>query len=178
MKSKEGCIRFELASRTGHYSLVSASGKDFAIIDTQTTRVLDLIINLSPPFTAEAVLVLGDRSKSTPNANAKKQGFIISINLYGCRQIYKELGTRLSKVRAFLQHPYAYQEEVEYDNPHHFKDPDGDDDLNVDILTLSGDSDQSEIVAGAVNEVLESLASPTLEEVAEAPSVLRTGLMQ
>jgi hypothetical protein len=178
MKSKERCMRFELAPRTGYYSLVSAFGKDFAIIDTQTTKQLDSIIDLSPPFTAEAVLISGDRDKFTSSASAKKQGFVISINLYGSRHIYNELGVRLSKARAFLQHPYAYREDVEYDNPHYFKDPDGDNDLDMVILTLRGDSDQSENVANAVNEVLESLDNPTLEEIAETPSLPRTALMK
>ncbi|KAM0228294.1 hypothetical protein ACHAPO_010838 [Fusarium lateritium] len=54
-----------------------------------------------------------------------KQPFDISVNVYGRESDSRIIGQQLSKVKAFLQHPYHLEDGVEYLNPQFFAFEDG-----------------------------------------------------
>lgn len=54
-----------------------------------------------------------------------KKSFEISVNIYGRELDARDIGQQLSKVGAFLQHPFYLEDGVEYLNPQFFDLEDG-----------------------------------------------------
>lgn len=180
VQSSEAFLRCPLILRNNYYfALQSPSQKDFAILDTRTTAVLESLTDLRPIRT-EAVINIIDVNKSSISSklNNKLVHFAVSINIYGSRGLSGDLGARLSKAKAFLQHPYVIGEGIKYENPHYFKQSDGDIDISLSVLPHSDSFSQNEAVCAEVTRVLDSLDNVTVEFDPRATENIRSTLLR
>ncbi|CAJ0546595.1 Ff.00g012220.m01.CDS01 [Fusarium sp. VM40] len=100
----------------------------FAIPNANTFVMIDLI-------TAEKLNILEETSVFTKAvvearilrqlSRTAKKSFEISVNIYGRELDARDIGQQLSKVGAFLQHPFYLEDGVEYLNPQFFDLEDG-----------------------------------------------------
>ncbi|KAF5228847.1 hypothetical protein FAUST_10821 [Fusarium austroamericanum] len=94
----------------------------FVMIDLMTAKKLEALGEQAGVFTkavVESKAVKGLSRKST------KSPFETSVNIYGYELDARDIGQQLSKVGAFLQHPFYLEEGVEYLNPQFFHPQDG-----------------------------------------------------
>ncbi|QPC77978.1 hypothetical protein HYE68_008730 [Fusarium pseudograminearum] len=94
----------------------------FVMIDLITAKKLDSVkeqdgVFIKAVVESKAVKRLSSRSTKPP--------FKISVNIYGYESDARNIGQQLSKVGAFLQHPFHLEEGVEYLNPQFFDPQDG-----------------------------------------------------
>src|SRR5277367_3376960 len=150
--------RFTIASRNHYYALQSTVRADFAIIDKRTTGLFQRLSDLAT-IRFEAFLDSNDIGK--PGKQWKKKGETIGlpflINIYGSRSIAQEVGKRLSKGGAFLQHPCLLDKGIEYDNPHFFKLPNRKTALPPDNVVSPCRQLSRESQAAQVSGILDSL---------------------
>jgi hypothetical protein len=84
-----------------------------------------------------------------------KKSFEISVNIYGRELDARDIGHQLSKVGAFLQHPFYLEDGVEYLNPQFFDLKDG-----PRYMTHLVGMDDSKFQAKALSDTVEvALAS-------------------
>jgi hypothetical protein len=150
--------RFAIASRNHYYALQSTVRADFAIIDKRTTGLFQRLSDLAT-IRFEAFLDNNDIGK--PGRQWKKKGETIGlpflINIYGSRSIAQEVGKRLSKGGAFLQHPYLLDKGVEYNNPHFFKLPNRKTAIRLEYQVSTYRQPSRESQAAQVSGILDSL---------------------
>ncbi|KAM0388293.1 hypothetical protein ACHAQC_009903 [Fusarium culmorum] len=92
------------------------------MIDLMTAKKLEALkeqAGVSTKAVVESKAVKGLSRKSA------KSAFKISVNIYGYELDARDIGQQLSKVGAFLQHPFYLDEGVEYLNPQFFDPQDG-----------------------------------------------------
>ncbi|RKK93675.1 hypothetical protein BFJ71_g9469 [Fusarium oxysporum] len=102
------------------YGFTIPNASTFVMIDLITAEKLD-ILEETAVFT-KAVFearVLRQLSRTA------KKSFEISVNIYGRELDARDIGQQLSKVGAFLQHPFYLEDGVEYLNPQFFDLEDG-----------------------------------------------------
>ncbi|UZP36582.1 hypothetical protein NXS19_004398 [Fusarium pseudograminearum] len=123
----------------------------FVMIDLITAKKLDSVKEQDGVFTkavveAKALKRLSSRSAKSP--------FKISVNIYGYESDARNIGQQLSKVGAFLQHPFYLEEGVEYLNPQFFDPQDG-----PRYMTHLVGMDETQFQARAFSDVVEGVLS-------------------
>ena len=116
--------RFAVKAGHNYYVLESDHHTDFAVLDSRSTKALQTLSDLSP-IRLEAVFVGNDiisLGGQLPPKRATKS-IPLYLNVYGSRQILEEVGKRLSKAHAYLQHPSFLESHITYENPHYFAVP-------------------------------------------------------
>ncbi|KAJ4116176.1 hypothetical protein NW768_011149 [Fusarium equiseti] len=111
---------FDIYSQESTYGFAIPHANTFVMIDLITAKKLK-ILEETTVFTKAVVeaRVLRQLSQAT------KKSFEISVNVYGPELDARDIGQQLSKVGAFLQHPFYLEDGVEYLNPHVFDLEDG-----------------------------------------------------
>jgi hypothetical protein len=97
------------------FTIKDQAQNDFAVLDMATATALDGLEGLENiTFQAVPQPLIG-------NQPSPSQIIDVSINIYGPMRHYREVGSRLSRLKYNLQHPDAIDSGVRYDNPHYFK---------------------------------------------------------
>lgn len=104
---------FSLTEQTKGIFSLSFEQTQLAVLDVQTTSKL-VALRQIPGVRFEALVPTGNILKRKAKSSSP---FQTSINIFGPRQAADEVSMALSKVNAFLQHPQALQDGVEYSNP-------------------------------------------------------------
>ncbi|KAM0802320.1 SNF2 family N-terminal domain-containing protein [Usnea florida] len=119
----DGVHHLVIAIHNDRYCLQSNDSRDVAVVHSRTAVALETLRDL-PSIRLEAVLLGG--GVNTPIQQYRKGKwtvFPISINIYGSEKVAEDVGKRLSKARAYLQHPTTLNEIVPYKNPHYYDIP-------------------------------------------------------
>lgn len=77
-----------------------------------------------PSIRLEAVVGEYHIQPDQQHGKGKKTVFSISINIYGSEKVIQDVGKRLSKAHAYLQHPIHLNNSIPYNNPHYYTIPD------------------------------------------------------
>lgn len=149
--------RYLILLRDGYYALQSPSGKDFAVVDINTTRTLKAVQNLgNVRFQAVFQCNAIDRPGTTAGTIAKRNIIEVSINLYGSQILANKVGVLLTQERRFLQHPDVVDPGLDYNNPHYFKTPG----LTVDLnQCVKSSRDRQISISSEVAKIMDSLSS-------------------
>ncbi|WXC58090.1 hypothetical protein SNK03_003989 [Fusarium graminearum] len=123
----------------------------FVMIDLMTAKKLEALKEQAGVFTKAVV-----ESKAVKGLSRKsaKSPFKISVNIYGYELDARDIGQQLSKVGAFLQHPFYLEEGVEYLNPQFFHPQDG-----PRYMTHLVGMDKSKFQAKVFSDVVEGVLS-------------------
>ncbi|KAI0188849.1 SNF2 family N-terminal domain-containing protein [Astrocystis sublimbata] len=108
--------QFPVQAEKHTYVLYSDHGEGFAILDTRTTSHLGTLSDI-PLLRLEAIIESNIFSKRLRGRKQNLETFALSINIFGSRTSADSVADRLSKVSAFLQHPYSLDAGIEYYNP-------------------------------------------------------------
>ncbi|EYB33365.1 hypothetical protein FG05_10568 [Fusarium graminearum] len=121
------------------------------MIDLMTAKKLEALKEQAGVFTKAVV-----ESKDVKRLSLKsaKSPFEISVNIYGYELDARDIGQQLSKVGAFLQHPFYLEEGVEYLNPQFFHPQDG-----PRYMTHLVGMDESKFQAKVFSDVVEGVLS-------------------
>ncbi|PYH65798.1 DEAD/DEAH box helicase [Aspergillus vadensis CBS 113365] len=104
-----------LRKHEGCFIIQDQALNQFAVLDTVTAAALDGLEGLENIiFQAVPQPLIGNQPSTGETIN-------VSINIYGPMRHYREVGSRLSKLKYNLQHPDAIDSGVRYDNPQYFK---------------------------------------------------------
>jgi len=171
--------RYPVLLREGYYVLRSPSGKDFAVIDINTTRTLKAVQNLgNVRFQAVTHCNAIDRPGTTAGTITKRNMIEISINLYGTQILATKVGVSLTQERRFLQHPDVVDPGVGYDNPHYFKTPGLTVDLNKCAKSCHDESISKEAISSEVGKIMDSLSAVDSDICIPTTDVLLTSLLR
>ncbi|KAJ9616537.1 hypothetical protein H2200_000256 [Cladophialophora chaetospira] len=107
-----------------HLGVYFPNGGEFAILNTQISKVLVEVLELS--FIDFEVLadVLNVRETVRTAKKANEATVHVNINIYGPPEIRDKLAERFSKHKTWLQHPEHQRTDTFYDNPHLVTYPD------------------------------------------------------
>jgi hypothetical protein len=157
-KPAEALKRYPVILRDGYYALQSPSGKDFAVLDTCTSRTLEAVQDLGTVrFQAVIQNNAIERPGTTVATKIKRNMIEASINLYGIQILAKKVGAILTRERQFLQHPDVVDPGIDYDNPHYFKTPG----IKVDLIQFVKPSRHGgmskEAISLEVGKIIDSL---------------------
>ncbi|KAF6806185.1 DNA repair protein rad5 [Colletotrichum musicola] len=113
----EGFVTFEVRAKDGYHVLqLTDSSIDFAVLDTRSTSKLTAIEEVvSVRF--EAAVEVEKLRKRKKGAKTKANPIEITVNIYGLWSVADDVGSKLSAVSAFLQHPKALLKGRAYRNP-------------------------------------------------------------
>lgn len=179
MERMEALERYPVLLREGYYALRSPSGKDFAIMDINTTRTLKAVQNLgNVRFQAVIQCKAIDKPCTTAGPITKRDMVEVSINLYGTQSLAKKVGVSLTKQRQFLQHPDVVDPGVDYDNPHYFKTPSLTVDLNQCVKPCYYGRISKEAISSEVGKIMDSLSAVDSDFHIPATDVLLTSLLR
>jgi hypothetical protein len=179
MKRIEALERYPVLLRDGYYALRSPNGKDFAVIDINTTRSLKVVQNLgNVRFQAVMQCNAIDRPGTAAGTISKRDMIEISINLYGTRNLAKEVGVSLTRERQFLQHPDVVDPGIDYDNPHYFKTFGLTVDLNQCVKPCHNGRISKATILSEVDKIMDSLCAVDSDFNIPATDVLRTPLLR
>ena len=179
MKRIEALERYPVLPREGYYALQSPSGKDFAVLDINTTRTLEAVQKLgNVRFQAVIQCNAVDKPRTIVGTTAKRDMIEVSINLYGAQNLAKKAGILLTHQRQFLQHPDVVDPGVDYDNPHYFKAPDLTIDLNQCVKPCHNGRISKETISSEVDKIMDSLTAVDSDICIPATDVLLTPLLR
>lgn len=179
MKRIEALERYPVLPREGYYALQSPSGKDFAVLDINTTRTLEAVQKLgSVRFQAVIQCNAVDKPRTTVGTITKRDMVEVSINLYGAQNLAKKVGILLTHQRQFLQHPDVVDPGIDYDNPHYFKAPDLTVDLNQCVKPCHNGRISKEAISSEVDKIMDSLTAVNSDISIPATDVLLTPLLR
>jgi hypothetical protein len=179
MKRIEALERYPVLLREGYYALRSPSGKDFAVIDTKTTRALKAVQSLGN-LRLQAVVQCNatDRPGMAPGTVIERNTIKASINLYGAQILAKKVGTSLTQERQFLQHPDMIDDGVCYDNPHYFKTPGQTANLEQCTKSCHDGRTSKAVIFSEVGKIMDSLSAVDSDICIPATDVLLTSLLR
>lgn len=100
------------------FSLLSRKNEVVAVLDVDTCRALQCLHGYEGVTTTAVVETSRLIQKRVKGSS--KGIFPLSINIYGTQDEANEVGNKLSKVAAFLQHPLFLEPGYEYYNPQYF----------------------------------------------------------
>lgn len=144
-----------------HLGLYFADGGEFAILNTQISKVLVDVLEL-PSIDCE-VLADGVSVRDTVRTAKKANDALVrvNINIYGSPDIRNELAQLFSKHKTWLQHPEHQRPDTEYDNPHLLTFPDVSlTEVDKPVMAMTSDEfvqDKEEKFQQAISEVYASL---------------------
>lgn len=98
--------------------LTFSDGTEFALLNNHTEKVLDSIIGL-PSVHFEAFVDLTTLRETIGRATKASDATLnVNLNVYGSKEVRKQVGCCLSAGKIYLQHPYQHRPGSIYDNPH------------------------------------------------------------
>ena len=161
MSQAAGYWSFGITKDTSQLYLIFRDGTQLGLLNAHTTEALDSIIDL-PSVQLEALVDLVALRETMCRAIRASDATIrVNINVYGTREARKEGGERLSKGKAYFQHPDQKRGGSIYDNPHVLQlpgmetsnqnlEPDG-------VVESTSKADKAEKFKNAVSNVYASL---------------------
>ncbi|RSL61430.1 hypothetical protein CEP54_006267 [Fusarium duplospermum] len=170
---------FDIGLRDGILGFAIPDVNAFAMVDSITSKKLGALqghatVCINAVLEGQTLVQLASKKKA-------KQPFAISLNVYGPESDGHDIGERLSKEQAFLQHPFYLEDGIEYCNPQFFDL--GDTPKYLTHLVGMNESEiQAKRLSDAVQDVLTSLDHGMLTGSTNAleimtPSDLKTSLM-
>jgi SWI/SNF-related matrix-associated actin-dependent regulator of chromatin subfamily A3 len=179
LKEPDYVRQFAITFKNHYYALKSPAQTDFAIVDKRTTGIFQRLSDLAM-IRFEALLDSNDAGKTGKQWKKKGEtiGFVISVNIYGSRNIAQEVGKRLSKAGAFLQHPCHLDKGIEYDNPHFFKLPNRKTIAPPVCMVSQCRQASSEAQAPQVSRILDSLDHGAALQDINAGAMVRSKLLR
>lgn len=108
---------FNIILQDGAYGFVIPGKNFFAMIDRITSDMLKVLKQDDAIYKAVIAVETLDRLALKKK---EKQPFEISLNVYGQESDAHNIGTKLSEVKAFLQHPFYLEDGIQYLNPQFF----------------------------------------------------------
>ncbi|CZS79304.1 unnamed protein product [Fusarium graminearum] len=144
---------FNIHVHDGLLGFTVSGSNIFVMIDLMTAKKLEALGEQAGVFTKAVV-----ESKAVKGLSRKsaKSPFEISVNIYGYELDARDIGQRLSKVGAFLQHPFYLEEGVEYLNPQFFYPQDGPRYM-THLVGMDEPKFQAKVFSDVVEGVLSSL---------------------
>ena len=149
---------FDIRRETGRLTIIDATFEEFALVDNTTTRKLESLNGQEDTIRLEAVISTGTFSKrGQGSAKQQTSTFLLSINIYGPESSSSSIGKRLSSASLCLQHPYSLLTRMRYDNPHYYRRPG----TNINMNGFIGDdiesmSSRKSRLAGEIIDVFET----------------------
>ena len=151
----------------------------FVMIDLLTAKKLEILQGQDGVYT-KAVLEVRFL-KQFAIKKGKQQPFNISINIYGPESDASDIGKRLAEAQGSLQHPFYFEDGVEYLNPQFFQLED-----KPTYMTNLVGMDESQLEAKALSDTLETvlttldrpLGNTIISEVDVIPDDLVTPLKE
>ncbi|KAH6873890.1 SNF2 family N-terminal domain-containing protein [Thelonectria olida] len=170
--SFEGFVTFVLGKRDGYYILESSHGIELALLDVSSSTKLVALQGI-PFVRSEAVVDASTVSKRRIKSKRRREPLHLSINIFGPMSSADDVGTRLSKVSAFLQHPKTVPQGVEYHNPQFLIFPEDDTNMNDFIgITNASAWAQKIKISDEVGEIMDSLDDIATESEWQPPTGL------
>jgi hypothetical protein len=167
-----GFITFPLGRKDTYYVLESSHGLELALLDTRSNTQL-VALQALDFVRFEAAIDSGTVSKRRKRSKRRKEPLNLSINIFGPKSSADDVGGRLSKVSAFLQHPKTVPLGVEYYNPQFLVFPEDDTNMNdfVGITNASAWAQRIKI-SDEVGDIMDSLGDITTEGEWQPPTGL------
>ncbi len=159
-----------------HLALYFADGGEFAILNTQISKVLVNVLEL--PSIDFEVLADGLSVRDTVRTAKKANDALVrvNINIYGSPEIRNDLAHLFSKHKTWLQHPEHQRLDTAYDNPHLLTFPDVSlpevDKLDMAVVSDELAQDKDEKFQQAISEVYASLKRDSRLEAIEGDARL------
>ncbi|OBS29596.1 hypothetical protein FPOA_03533 [Fusarium poae] len=156
------CI-FDIYSQDNIYGFAIPNANTFVMIDLITAKKLQVLEEQDGAYSkavVEAKVVSRLSKKKT------KQPFDISVNIYGWESDARVIGQQLSKVDAFLQHPFHLEDGAEYLNPQFFAFED-----EPQYMTHLVGIDESEFQERTFSDAVE-VALTSLDHRTPGPSIM------
>ncbi|KAK3396766.1 SNF2 family N-terminal domain-containing protein [Sordaria brevicollis] len=163
-------ISFAVTRTGGFFCLSSEEGAAIAVVDRRTQTWLSAISHI-PDVKFQALLTAGIVSKR--KKRFKKDVVLdgLSVNVFGPsnKAVEDDVADKLDKVSAYLQHPRALSQEIQYSNPQwsalssHLDDRD----MNDWVGTYINDDSSWAVrarIASEINGILDSLDDVPSEE--------------
>lgn len=165
-------MTFPLRKKDKYYVLESSNGLELASLDTRSITQLAALEAL--PFVRfEAVIDTGTISKRRKGSRRKPEPLNLSINVFGPKSTADDVGRRLSKVSAFLQHPKIVPLGIEYYNPQFLVFPEEDTDMKDFIgITNTPAWAQRIKISDEVGDIMDSLVDVVTDSEWQPPTGL------
>ncbi|KAH8592599.1 SNF2 family N-terminal domain-containing protein [Bisporella sp. PMI_857] len=106
---------FQIILHEDSFKLLSGKNEVVAVLDMDTCRALQCLHDHQR--VRATAIVETSRLMQQPIKRSSKGIFPLSINIYGTQGEADEVGDKLSKMGAFLQHPFFLEHGYEYFNP-------------------------------------------------------------
>ncbi|KAK6337076.1 hypothetical protein TWF718_009862 [Orbilia javanica] len=151
---------FDLKYREGAYRLTGPSNVDFGLVDLPTTFRLRQLKDFEG-VSLRAIISYFNFNRIPRKPTKKKTRIDITVNIFGPKDLFDNVGDALGKADAFLQHPVFLEPETKYINPHYYYH----DDVVVDLGSLVGPmpaDGRSQRTSQAIEDILESLGQVQL----------------
>ncbi|RTE72192.1 hypothetical protein BHE90_013394 [Fusarium euwallaceae] len=169
---------FDIVLRDGIRGFPIPDVNTFAMVDRITSGKLEALQGHATVCTK--AVIEGQTLVQLASKKKAKGSFAISLNVYGPESDAHDIGERLSRQQAFLQHPFYLEDGIEYWNPQFFDL--GDTPKYLTHLVGMNESEiQAKRLSDAVQDVLTSLDHGMLTRPINAleivpPSDLKTSL--
>lgn len=128
------------------------------MLDTGTCTALQCLRDhrrVRATAVVETSILKKNRAEGSP-----KGVFPLSINIYGAKDDAKEVGDKLSRIAAYLQHPFFLEPGYEYSNPQYFH-PGGQMKCMTHLVGLNGIDYRAKRISDEVELVFDSLDTMT-----------------
>ncbi|RGP60194.1 hypothetical protein FSPOR_10783 [Fusarium sporotrichioides] len=142
----------------------------FVMIDLITVKKLEI---LKEQAFVSTKVVVGTKDLSQLSFKKGKKPFEISVNIYGRESDARDIGQQLSKVGAFLQHPFYLEDSVEYLNPQFFDLEDGPRYM-THLVGIDESKVQEKTFSDAVEDALTCLDHEVLALAINEPDIILT----
>ena len=159
---------FNIELRDGICGFVVPDSNTFIMVDLITSKKLEALQHTT--VCTKAVIEGQTLDQLVSKRNMKRQ-FAISLNLYGSESDAHDIGRRLAKVGAFLQHPFYVEDGIEYLNPQFFSFRDGPRYL-THLVGISESELQAKILSDSVQDVLTSLDHGIHAVTTDGPGIM------
>lgn len=157
-KDKRRFQRFRVNVYESTFGLYSGDDQAIAQLDLETCEALQCLASY-PGATATAIVETSELRQLRAKGNSKGR-FLLSINIYGPRRHAEEIGDRLSRVHAYLQHPIFLEPEYDYFNPQCFR-AGGEMKCMTHLVGLNDDDYRAKAISDDIRRVLDSLDTMT-----------------
>ncbi|RSL93099.1 hypothetical protein CEP52_013448 [Fusarium oligoseptatum] len=145
---------FDIVLRDGIRGFAIPDINTFAMVDRITSGKLEALQGHGTVYTK--AVIEGQTLVQLASKKKAKGSFAISLNVYGPESDAHDIGERLSRQQAFLQHPFYLEDGIEYWNPQFFDL--GDTPKYLTHLVGMNESEiQAKRLSDAVQDVLTSL---------------------
>lgn len=147
----------EIGNKKTNFAILDSDLREAALLDTKTTGILHSLLDLSSKELSYEAVVTTSAFCKRFQATKGRQGtsFPMTLNLYGPRAVAKSVGSLLSGLSVFLQHPYSVKPQTKYENPH-FWVPPGD---TIDMSQFVGEESIQDKKAKLTKEMMTQLDS-------------------